>query len=537
MTGCYNHTSTCDAHTKCNFQRPQAMDITTALQNVQANRKAVLFLGAGFSNPTNNLLGLQVPSASQLAARIIDKLGIPGTAPLGLAVDKLREKLSPADGFDFISNQLTIASLVPEQTKLLALPWTRIYTTNIDNVGKPLSGRSCVDVTVDSSPVKFGDFVYLHGCISNCNPTNFYQNLKLGEQLYLSNTRSGSGYFHMLKQDLYECDVAVVVGYSMADPDLATIFFNSEELLNKCFVFSGATDELSSHRISLIGTNTGLGLVELVSRIDARPVATAPTLRSDLTEDRGTFDSKDVTQTIRQNMLIYGRFDVNAARTSWANDGPAYVIKRGISDRLAMLEAACIVIVHSHLGNGKTLIFEYLRFLLARQGRNVVIVRPELSDNNFAEALKEIPPNSYVFFEGDVFSLSHAIQVVRERSLALLATSRSTTVRVAMPALSKAASGVVPIQLIDANKLNASELADFHNLIDSMAFWPPDLAELPRDKRISKLEQEFDSSVSAIVLKIFENERIRKEILNQWQTALPDLCPLWIISLSHLTCR
>lgn len=52
------------------------MDITSALQNIQRGRKAILFLGAGFSNVSNNVIGLPTPSASQLAERILQHLKI-----------------------------------------------------------------------------------------------------------------------------------------------------------------------------------------------------------------------------------------------------------------------------------------------------------------------------------------------------------------------------------------------------------------------------------------------------------------------------
>jgi hypothetical protein len=294
------------------------MDITDALQYIQSNRKAVLFLGAGFSNAAKNRLNLATPSASQLAARILKHLKINGTAGLSLAIDKLREKLPPSDAFEFISDQLIVQDITPDQKIILGLPWIRVYTTNVDNIGSSYSSRACHDAAIESNAVGFGDFIYLHGSVANCTPTNYYGNLKLGEQMYLSGARSGSGYFHMLKQDLYECDVAFVIGYSMADPDLAEIFFNSQELLNKCFVFSGDTDELTAHRISLIGKDTKLGLADLARLAQERQVLTRPLLRSELVADRGTFDTKEVSQTARQNMLILA----DSIRTSLEQVGP-----------------------------------------------------------------------------------------------------------------------------------------------------------------------------------------------------------------------
>jgi hypothetical protein len=500
------------------------MDITSAISAIQAKRKAILFLGAGFSNASPNALDLPTPSGSQLSERILARLKIPGSANLSLAIDKLREKLPPQEAFDFVNNQLKVKRLTEEQEYLLTLPWTRIYTTNVDSIASEFSKRAWHDAAIESRPVTFGDFVCLHGCITNCTPINYYTNLKLGEQLYLMKGGSQSSYHHMLRQDLHECDVAFVIGYSMADPDLASLFFNTEDLLNKCFVFSGKPDELSAHRISLIGTNTELGLTDLARLAKTIAANVEPPIRSELLVDRGAFDTKEITQTARQNLLIYGRYDDNVARTSWTKGAPLYAIKREIAERITQLSAPRIAIVHSHLGNGKSLLLNYLRFLVTKADKPSYTIKSDVAPDLLVDVLNEIPPGSYVFYEGDIFAVADAIETVKTRSLVLCTTSRSTTIRVAIPAMSRAGGNLV--QLFDANRLTNSEFSDFFNLIESMAFWPEDLAKLSVNARVEKLKKESDNNANAIILKIFENKKIREQILAQWQSALAQMTPI-----------
>lgn len=501
------------------------MDLATALRNIRPGRKVLLFLGAGFSNATANELGLATPAGSQLADRILKYLDITGTAPLGLAIDKLREKLTPADAFNFIKSQLTVTALSEEQSEILSLSWTRIYTTNVDNIASKLAQRTWRDASSDNVPLTTGDIVCLHGCITNCVPTNYYQKLKLGEQLYLMGQHGGSGYYHMFRQDLYECDAVFVVGYSMADPDLATIFFGSDDLINKCFVFSGSPDELSAHRISLIGTNTNSSLQDLARLVRERTPDDQPPLRMELSIDRGAYNSNEITQTARQNLLIFGRYDFNVARSSWALGGPTYVVKRDIGDQLAALKPPVIAIVHSHLGNGKSLVFEYAKFLMTRNGGEVFTIRSDISRENLPEVLRDIPPSSRVFFEGDVFAIGNdAATVVRDRSLGLFVSSRTTTVRVALPSIMTASTGM--IRLFAANQLTHRELESFHDLIDNMAFWPRELSQKSRESRLRILERSFDSNINAIILKIFENKKIEAQILARWNAALDGLRPI-----------
>jgi hypothetical protein len=500
------------------------MDLATAIRNIQPKRKAILFLGAGFSNVAKNELGMSTPAGSQLADRILKRLNILGTANLGLAVDKLREKLSPADAFEFIRSQLTVTALSDEQQSILSLPWTRIYTTNVDNIASELAHRTWRDAASDEAPVTTGDVVCLHGCITNCTPTNYYQKLKLGEQLYLMGPHGGSGYYHMFNQDLYECDVVFIVGYSMADPDLATIFFGSDALINKCFVFSGTADELSAHRISLIGTNTNSGLVDLARMVRARPSDEALPVRAELSIDTGAFESKEITQTARQNLLIFGRYDVNVARSNWALGGPAYVVKREIGEQLASLKPPIIAIVHSHLGNGKSLIFEYAKFLMTRTGSEVFTIRSDILPESLPDILREIPPGSRVFFEGDIFATGDAATVVRDRSLVLCVSARTTTVRVAMPGIVRTSADM--LRVFPANHLTHPEVENFHDLIDGMAFWPAELSQKSRQVRLQRLEHEFNSNINAIILNIFENQKVKAQIVAPWKAALEGLRPV-----------
>lgn len=494
------------------------MDIGAAVANVRRDRKAILFLGAGFSNDATNIAGGPTPSSKQLSKTILDRYSISDTAPLSLAIDQMREREPPTEAFNFLRQQLTVSKLTEVQEEILGLPWARIYTTNIDNIGSELSKRHYRDAVVDQPPVSTGDFIYLHGCIGNCGPTNYYSRLKMGEQLYVAGSHSNSPLHHVMRQDFYEADVVIVIGYSMADPDLQTLFFESPDLVNKCFVFSGTPDALSSHRIKLIGHNTNRTAAQFLEAARAVPPGLDLGYSSAITEDNGSYEYKETSQGARQNLLVLGRFDRNIARTSWNVPGSQpYVVGRSAAASIAEIKAPRIVVIHSHLGNGKSLLLENLRYLLSRAGKSSFIIDSSADRDRLRAALSEIPTSSNVIFEGDVFSVGDMQDVVRERSLVLIATSRTTTYRVALQRLNDLARGILTI--VDANRLFQADLEAFHDLIDSMGFWPQDLARLDRARRLVQLEKAFDLSICAIVLKIFENAKVQDAIASAWNSS------------------
>jgi hypothetical protein len=140
-----------------------------------------------------------------------------------------------------------------------------------------------------------------------------------------------------------------------------------------------------------------------------------------------------------------------------------------------------------------------------------------------------MPAASRVFFEGDIFAINDAVvEVIRDRTLALFVSSRTTTLRVALPGIMRAAGRMV--QLFAANQLSRRELEDFHDLIDSMAFWPADLAQRSRNSRLQTLARTFEANINAIILKIFENKKVEAQIMAQWSAALDGLRPV----LDHL---
>jgi hypothetical protein len=229
------------------------MDLQSATKYITKNRKAVLFLGAGFSLDAKTEQENFVPNSKLLSQAIMSTLSIPGDFPLAFAIDKLRESQTPKDAFNFLQETLSCDKLSKTQTDLLAYPWHRIYTTNIDNIGRQIFGDKCHDATESFQEPESGDFIYLHGDLSQCSHINYYQKVKMGEQLYIAGSHKNTEYRDQLAKDLSECDACFVIGYGMGDEDLAQLFYNSPDFQNKCFVFSGDTDLETNYRISLIG--------------------------------------------------------------------------------------------------------------------------------------------------------------------------------------------------------------------------------------------------------------------------------------------
>lgn len=178
---------------------------------------------------------------------------------------------------------------------------------------------------------------------------------------------------------------------------------------------------------------------------------------------------------------------------------------------------------YTRIGNGKSLAIEYAKYMATSRSSPTFSIDSSVELDLLKELLNELPTGSLVFFEGDVFHAIDCQQTIAERNLIVCFTSRTTTMRVVAQSLYNNARTTV--RVFDCNRLNSSELDEFHDLIDSMGFWPRELRDLSREMRIERLASSYDASTCSIVLSIFENEVVRDQITSIWSKSLPELRP------------
>lgn len=163
------------------FERGDEQYLIRALNRNQVN----LFLGAGFSTLAKNRLGKYLPTGSQFAESLWGFLGYKSPYDPSSSLAELYEALlasgKPLDVISaFLADHLLGVDVPPEYEEIIKVFWSRIYTTNIDNlletvysrVGSPrLDVRSFPkdelpdrDVTLDKIQA-----VYLHGHLP-CSP-------------------------------------------------------------------------------------------------------------------------------------------------------------------------------------------------------------------------------------------------------------------------------------------------------------------------------------------------------------------------------
>lgn len=206
------------------FDRGDEQYLIRAVNRNQVN----LFLGAGFSTLAKNKLGNTLPTSGQFAELLWAFLGYPPPYDPSSTLAELYEALlasgkSIAAITEFLTSNLMSADVPREYEEIVKVFWSRIYTTNIDNLLEQIYGRVGTprldiksfpkdelpdrDITLDRIQA-----VHLHGRLP-CNPNDVTFSIT---QFARRATPHDHLYDHFVRD--YGTKTTVFIGTSLNEP-------------------------------------------------------------------------------------------------------------------------------------------------------------------------------------------------------------------------------------------------------------------------------------------------------------------------------
>lgn len=197
--------------------------------------------------------------------------------------------------------------------------------------------------------------------------------------------------------------------------------------------------------------------------------------------------------------------------TSSLLDNTNYVVKRNLIDKaigLIQREHKAIVI-HSNLGNGKSLFASQMRLDLKRSGFRVFSLEKRSVDLmieiDFLCSLKE---KSVLFIEdySDWFNVIEYINLNSSRSLSLVLTARTSPHDIILPRLLTSLSSD-SIPEISVNFLTSAEIDQFVVYLNSYGLWGP-RSSWSFSRKSGHIRERCDSQISNILLDLFASEQI-----------------------------
>lgn len=501
------------------------MTLDNAIRNILEG-DAVLFLGAGFSFGAKNLAGTRFPIAKDLAKLLYTEAALDSSLQdedLAMAAEYYQEKLGNTKLTELLKRQYSVSEPTEEQKYMGTLTWQRIYTTNYDNILERAYAENTkpLNTAVLSNRLEdFGDktnlYVHLNGCISSITPEKIDSEIKLTERSYLTENITKSPWLSVFRSDLETASAVIFIGYSMKyDIDLKRIIYASQNLADKCFFITwDQENSLTLERLKKFGTPCPInlkGFVQKVKEIRQTYIPVAGNSFRPLCFDKYTI-TKNPPPPIQSNdifnLYLHGTFRPERIHYSIVQpEQYIYYVKRHQVDLL--LEQIHLgknrIVVHSDLGNGKSLMLEGVKALLTQGGYKCYTYK-----KFYATLSREVETlckeDKVVFF---VENYSGNMEVVYELekfvdNQILIFSERS--------ALNDIQYGKIedmfgPFHVMDLNTISTDEAKQLSTIFTTYGYWKY-LSNISENKKIDFLTQTCGSNFRTIILKLLESPDI-----------------------------
>lgn len=502
------------------------MDVEEAIALAKAG-KAVLFTGAGFSFGAKNcvdLLGNKVPAADAFSVYLGSLAETAQQYPLNTMAQYFQKSKGEHRLVEELRNCFNVTSVSEAHREIAGMPWRRVYTTNYDNCFEKAAsemGRTWTPLTTEHGVSAARDrVIHINGHIFDLGIKSLDSQIKLTHSSYSIDSFKDSQWSQQLRQDFDSARAIIFIGYSLADLDVSRILRNIKELSKKTlFVVSPTDDAITSSFLEDFGTVSTLGVNDfagLCKTSDAavEDVAHEYTWLSQYCEPE---EFKKPGDTACFNLLTKGVLSEEHLGWSLSNRGDPennYVVKRGEIDFvLEQIEnGRKWFLIHSDMGNGKSLFKSQLSVLLAQLNYKVFWdTEVELNKSSDLRHLSLEDGKVAVFLDetSNRFEAIDGLLQLNLPNILVFVSTRSTLFELG----EKLYEEYMPADYmaLDLNQLGALEAENFARSLDNLGLWGGidenrNLRNL--SDRTKFITQDCQGSISKLIMTLFEESEL-----------------------------
>jgi hypothetical protein len=495
---------------------------------------SILFLGSGFSVGAENIRGTSMPSGKGLKDTFASALGVRSDDyDLMTLADEfaLREDLNL---YQTVYEIFTTAKAKDHQTVILGDKWRRIYTTNYDDLAecvRSVGGAIHSFSFEESKPsrLELGAIIHLHGCIRNATEQNVLQQLVLNESSYVRQHIERSVWYDEFVRDLAFCTNCFFIGYSLADMHVAALLMKNDHLREKIFFITrDLNDSIFNRRVEPYGTILPIGaegFAELCKTLPRPAMIADPTrLKAfkylDPQKDKRTLVPPTSMEIL--NLVAYGKFSEQRCLSTLPES--KYVIARSstAAEAQRLLMGHRCLLVHSRLGNGKTIFLQILAHKLAEDGYQCYLCKENAQvPTQDLHVLGQVK-RAVILFD----SYNAAIDIIPRCSnldnVKFVVAVRTGVQEVRMHEIqSKLPTSLARISL---NRLEPADRSDLKKLLDLSGV------------RVDGLERGIDRSqeIREVVVSLYQNQLIRNRIATELEPLMHQEKARMVMVCAHL---
>lgn len=477
---------------------------------------SILFLGSGFSVEATNTVGKNPPVGDGLRKKFLKLLELDETEASDLKDLAEYAFQNGNDVLKLLREQFTIANLSDSQAAILAQPWRRIYTTNYDDVVECFhrtSGttpRPAVYSNEDpmAKQVRTGSIIHIHGYIHRMTPDNVMRQAVLSHRSYAEQAATSSPWWQQFERDIRSAENIFFVGYSLADFETASYLTRSDDLISKThFILRANQNPIVRARIERYGNLHEIAVAGFAEECDKAVVGKRPE-HANMLKSMSYFDvfpddkiQSPPTPIEIENLFTYGNFNTRKLLATFPR--AEYILPRLslVETGIKYLSDSKTLIIHSKIGNGKTIFRNCLCMKLSEAGYSCFECKDDVTiPGQEVEFLKTQSKPVIVFSNYDTAYASMHLFRDMPDATRFVVEMNTGTLQVRRNEVLDTLIG--PVERLDVNQLQNVEIGELDTLLDRAGIASIDLQASFSD----------GAEIRDIVLSLYENDEVAAKI-------------------------
>ena len=494
--------------------------------------QAILFVGAGFSYGSKNVMG-QVPAAKKLKEDLLKDLKIDNNEySLEMIANFYKNKKSTDALIKQLKKQFNIISVEKHHKNIVSLPWKRVYTTNYDQVVEMASKES-----VFRAPVVLSDdfestskamvCIHLNGYIERINAEKINNEFKLTDKSYSCDTLIGNRWFEFMINDFEAASVIFIVGYSMQfDIDIKRLLSAPNISEKVIFIDAPQIDDISKSLLEDYGTCYPIGIQEFCKIIKSVKKEYIPSVNYELKSFKRMYHDTLTSEIPSYEEIVKFYTDGRKNEKLFAKQTTGeykYIINRRATQLfLEKYNMYKVFVAVSYLGNGKTTFCDIVENELRKKDIKVFryIHRYDMIDQEIELICNETKKCIVIIdnYPGHIDVLYKFAQY-GHHNITFLLTARNSVNMMFRKRLERTLSidseNIYPLYL---NQMNDEEIDDLAVVLENNSLLSSVINNSDNHMEIKNfIRDDCKSSFSDLLLKLFESSNIRLKLAKLYQ--------------------